>query len=330
MLKKRLKVYAYFYIYLAHYFIVFITYFSCLTPSEMLKYFQRLMQRKFGLNISEFTRTIYRKHVEVHTSTGRARIGIFENHIEPVFGNLDFEDISKVQIYDWRNSLVIRGYKPAMINKIQIIFGQIIKLANDLDVTKVRREDLSFQNLKITGQPVTFLNTRQMQKLILCCEQSTNINLFPIVKLLALTGARKREVLDLRWACVSIDHNYFTVPKSKNGSPRKVYLNEISKSVLQDLRENSDLTNPFVFPNPHTGKPYTCIHHAWDIARVKAGFPTLRIHDLRHSFASALVNKGVEIYDVQQLLGHQSVKTTQRYAHLDDRKLKASVDQVSW
>ena len=283
-----------------------------------------------SLKISEFAYAIYRHHVEVYTSTGRARMGIFRNHIDPIFGKLDFEDIHKVQIYDWRNSLLIRGYKPAMINKIQIIFGQIIKLANDLDITCVRREDLGFLNLKINGQPETFLNSSQMRKLIRCCEQSTNINLCPIIQLLALTGARKREVLDLKWDCVSIDQNYFTVPKSKNGSPRKVFLNDLSKSILQDLRENSDRTNPFVFPNPHTGKPYTCIHHAWDLARTAAGFPTLRIHDLRHSFASALVNKGIAIYDVQHLLGHQSIKTTQRYAHLDDRKLKASVDQVSW
>ena len=283
-----------------------------------------------SLKISEFAYAIYRNHVEVYTSTGRARMGIFRNHIDPIFGNLQFEGVTKVQVYDWRNSLLIRGYKPAMINKIQIIFGQIIKLANDLDITSVRREDLGFQNLKVMGQPETFLKSSQMRKLVRCCEQSTNINLFPIIQLLALTGARKREVLDLKWDCISIDQNYFTVPKSKNGSPRKVFLNKLSQSILRELRENSDRTNPFVFANPHTGKPYTCIHHAWDIARTKAGFPTLRIHDLRHSFASALVNKGIAIYDIQHLLGHQSIKTTQRYAHLDDRKLKASVDQVSW
>ena len=101
------------------------------------------------MKITEFAYTIYKKHVEVHTSTSRSRIGIFSNHIEPVFGNMTFEKITKVQIYDWRNSLLIRGYKPAMINKIQVIFGQLISLAHDLNVTCVRREDLGFSNLKI-------------------------------------------------------------------------------------------------------------------------------------------------------------------------------------
>ena len=280
------------------------------------------------MKISEFASTIYKRHVEVHTSTSRSRMGIFRNHIEPFFGDMSFEDISKVQIYDWRNSLLIRDYKPAMINKIQLIFSQIIKLAYDLDITSIRRDDLGFKNLKVIGQPEMFLNNKQMRSLLIQCDESSNVNLLPIVQLLALTGARKREVLDLQWQNVNIEQGYFLVPKSKNGMPRKVFLNTPAKQILVALSDEQQHHNDFGFPNPHTGVPYTCIHHAWDIARNKAGYPKLRIHDLRHSFASALVNKGVAIYDVQHLLGHQSIKTTQRYAHLDDNKLKESADQA--
>ena len=280
------------------------------------------------MKITEFACTIYKRHVEVHTSTSRSRMGIFANHIEPVFGNMTFNEITKVQIYDWRNSLLIRGYKPAMINKIQVIFGQIITLAHDLDVTCVRKNELGFSNLKILGQTETFLNSKQMQTLMFQCKASSNVNLLPIVQLLALTGARKREVLDLQWKNVHIEQGFFLVPKSKNGMPRKVFLNSSSKLILEALRDMRQHQNEFVFPNSHTGVPYTCIHHVWDIARNKAGYPKLRIHDLRHSFASALINNGVAIYDIQHLLGHQSIKTTQRYAHLDDNKLKASADLV--
>jgi integrase len=215
-----------------------------------------------------------------------------------------------------------------MINKIQVIFGQLISLAHDLNVTCVRREDLGFSNLKVIGQSEIFLNDRQMRNLMLQCKESSNVNLFPIVQLLALTGARKREVLDLQWQNVFIDQGYFLVPKSKNGMPRKVFLNEASLKILKNLFDSRNEENVFVFPNPNTGKPYRCIHYAWNIARKKAGFQNLRIHDLRHSFASALVNKGVAIYDIQHLLGHQSIKTTQRYAHLDDHKLKSSANLV--
>ena len=294
----------------------------------MLLYFKIPRVKGFGMIISKFARTIYERHVEVYTSTGRSRMGIFKNHIEPIFGNMAFNELSKVQIYDWRNSLLIRGYKPAMINKIQVIFGQIIKLAHDLDVAKVRREDLGFTALKVSGQPETYLKRKQMQELAAACATSSNSSLFQIVQILALTGARKREVLDLKWKHVFLDDQYFLVPKAKNGSPRKVILNEDARNILRNRLQKQSKLSQFVFPNPKTGNPYGCIYHSWNEARTKVGLKSLRIHDLRHSFASALVNQGISIYDVQQLLGHQSIKTTQRYAHLDDNKLKSSANQV--
>jgi site-specific recombinase XerD len=67
------------------------------------------------------------------------------------------------------------------------------------------------------------------------------------------------------------------------------------------------------------------VFHSWKKVRDQAGLPHLRLHDLRHSFASTLVNNGVSLYDVQKLLGHASIKTTQRYAHLSaDRLLQSA------
>ena len=76
-----------------------------------------------------------------------------------------------------------------------------------------------------------------------------------------------------------------------------------------------------VFPNPKTRRPYVSFFCSWDTARGKAGLADVRIHDLRHSFASFLVNAGRSLYEVQKILGHTQVKTTQRYAHLSQETL---------
>jgi integrase len=76
-----------------------------------------------------------------------------------------------------------------------------------------------------------------------------------------------------------------------------------------------------VFANPATGKPYVTIFASWNTARIRAGMPEVRIHDLRHSFASLLINAGRSLYEVQKILGHTQVKTTQRYAHLAPQTL---------
>jgi site-specific recombinase XerD len=87
--------------------------------------------------------------------------------------------------------------------------------------------------------------------------------------------------------------------------------------------------NSYIFVNPRTGLPFEQIYYSWDTARKKAGLDDLRIHDLRHSFASAMVNSGMTLYDVKEILGHANIKTTQRYAHLSNQRLRDAAESVS-
>ncbi len=84
-----------------------------------------------------------------------------------------------------------------------------------------------------------------------------------------------------------------------------------------------------VFINPDTEKPYTHIRHTWIRIREKAGMPWLRLHDLRHSFASMLVNAGCSLFVVQQALGHADSRVTQRYAHLSSKTLQDAANSAS-
>jgi len=81
--------------------------------------------------------------------------------------------------------------------------------------------------------------------------------------------------------------------------------------------------------NEETKKPYTTIMKVWSRLRTKAGVPHLRIHDLRHQYASFLVNSGRSLYEVQQILGHSDPKVTQRYAHLSTRSLQEAANSAS-
>ena len=85
-----------------------------------------------------------------------------------------------------------------------------------------------------------------------------------------------------------------------------------------------NLKSDYVFANPETTKPYVSIFCSWNTARTKAGLSDVRVHDLRHSFASLLINSGRSLYEVQKLLGHTQIKTTQRYAHLAPETLLAA------
>ena len=90
-----------------------------------------------------------------------------------------------------------------------------------------------------------------------------------------------------------------------------------------------DMKCEWKFPNPDTKKPFVNIFFAWDTARKSVGLSDVRVHDLRHSFASLLINSGRTLYEVQHILGHTQVKTTQRYAHLSQDTLLAAANAAT-
>jgi integrase len=133
-----------------------------------------------------------------------------------------------------------------------------------------------------------------------------------------MTGARRSEALNTKWEHINYSSKTWLIPLAKSGQPKHVYLSDAAITVLERLRAEvfTDHNNPYILLNPSTGRPYKCLHAAWKLVLTAAGLPDLQLHDLRHSYASTLVNNGVSIYDVQKLLDHNSIKTTQRYAHL--------------
>ena len=131
---------------------------------------------------------------------------------------------------------------------------------------------------------------------------------------------------------LDLQRGVLTIPLSKSGKPRYVPLSKAAQNVLLETRlvvgnltDGAFADNGWVFPNPKTSKPFTKMQSGWERARRLAGLEGLRVHDLRHSFASALVNRGMTLYDVKEALGHSSMVTTQRYAHLAPQRLMQAV-----
>jgi integrase len=174
--------------------------------------------------------------------------------------------------------------------------------------------------LKENNLITRFLSEEETQRLKTALRESENQHLAAIVGLLLVTGARKSEVLRARWEQFDLDRRQWRVPKAKSGYHRFIPISDVALQILAERRALG-LDSPWLFPSPATGKPFVEIFNSWNTARRRAGLKDLRIHDLRHSFASALVNGGTPLYEVQKLLGHSSIRTTERYAHLAPERL---------
>jgi integrase len=150
-----------------------------------------------------------------------------------------------------------------------------------------------------------------------------------VVLYLLSTGARLNEALQAKWKDVYRANKLWRIPatNSKSKKVRSVPLNASAIEVLDQL--DTEGTHEYLFVNRDTQKPYTTIHKTWNRLRIKAGLPRLKIHSLRHLFASFLVNGGRTLYEVQQILGHSDPSVTQRYAHLSTRSLQDAANTAS-
>jgi integrase len=151
-----------------------------------------------------------------------------------------------------------------------------------------------------------------------------------IVRLLMLTGARRGEVLNARWEQFNLDGAVWTKPAATT-KQRRLHRTPISGAtvaLLRTIRARVPAECPWVFPGDAEGKPVQEIKRFWDDVRDKAELTGVRVHDLRHTFASLLVSGGMSLPMIGKLLGHTQVQTTQRYAHLFDDPLRVGLDQV--
>jgi integrase len=145
-------------------------------------------------------------------------------------------------------------------------------------------------------------------------------------RLLIFTGARLSEILTLRWEWIDAAAGLARLPDSKTGA-KNLYLPPGALAVLEALPRMAG--NPHVLPGNRPGAPFVGVQKPWQRVRALAGLPDLRLHDLRHSFASTAVAAGDSLFIVGKLLGHRQVSTTERYAHLAPDPAKAVADRTA-
>ncbi|MCM2256579.1 MAG: site-specific integrase, partial [Vicinamibacteria bacterium] len=148
------------------------------------------------------------------------------------------------------------------------------------------------------------------------------------IRLLVFTGARASEVLGLTWDSVDLEAGRARLPDSKTGA-KTVFLPAPAVKLLKELPRLEG--NPYVIPGGRKGQPLTLwgVEQVWQVIRRRAGLVDVRLHDLRHSFASMAAADGQSLPVIGALLGHSQAQTTKRYAHLSADPLKAASDAVA-
>jgi integrase len=144
------------------------------------------------------------------------------------------------------------------------------------------------------------------------------------VRLLLFTGCRLREILNLRWEYVDLERGLLFLPDSKSGR-KTIILNAPALTVLNGLRQ----AGPFVVPGDNPDSPRADLKRPWEAITTRAGLTGVRLHDLRHTYASFGAGGGLGLPIIGRLLGHSQVSTTARYAHLDNDPLRRASEAIA-
>jgi len=181
-----------------------------------------------------------------------------------------------------------------------------------------------FQYLEMQKEPphrTRYVTSDEWPRLLSACSVEMRV----IVVFARLTGMRLGEILNLKWEDIDWHRDSITIVKCKNNTPRTIPMTSTLRTVL--LRRYEKANSSYVFPGEN-GKR-TTIRTGFNAACRRASIKNLRFHDLRHTFASDLVNKGIDLLTIMKLMGHKSISSTMRYAHLQEKRLREAMEQTS-
>lgn len=254
---------------------------------------------------------------------------LIRTHLKPAFGTMAVTKITRAHISAahtrWKESPRAANYALSVLSKIMTwAEDQGIRPDNTNPVRRIQRYK--------EGKREYFLQPDELARLGAALDHAEATNLISpyalaALRLLILTGARLNEILTLEWAHVDFNRRMLFLPDSKTGK-KPLTLNDEALAVLSKLPRFEN--NPYVIVGRH-GDHLVNLQKPWQAVRTLAGLDSVRIHDLRHTFASVAVASGGSLPILGRQLGHSQSQTTQRYAHLADdpvRKLTQATGEV--
>lgn len=299
----------------------------------LLKEKERALQKKEAdskdLLFKEFLPIFIEKHckVEYEGTTLKTDYYRLKNQISPFFGDKNLNKITREDILTFKDSLSHHQTTyNRCINLLSPAFNKAILWGYRTDGINPCTGVSKYKENK----KERFLDNSELDQLkkILTMQEAVGIDsayVLGAIQMLLYTGCRKTEILSLRWADVQLDQDCIHLKKSKGGE-KIVPLNSLSKAVLESMERQPD--NPYVFCGKKPGRHLTDIKKRWFKIRKMLGIEDVRMHDLRHTFASMAIKSGLGLYQVSKLLGHKNIQTTMRYAHIEREELVKSAKAV--
>lgn len=314
-----------------------------------------------SMTLREYIENKYAPWIETHNTSGRETVVSIKNRFFEKFGDIPLNEISLLMIDEWRTERLesvseetinrnIASLRPALgqavqwnlLDKNPLAEMNPLKTSNDPIIRYLTKEEEKRlrQRLKERDNELKdarkrtnkYRKTTTLPQLPDLSNAAYADHLHPMILLTMNTGVRRGELFRLEWKDINFEQHTL-VAKSRKSRRHKIIirhipLNSEALTVLKTWHEQCPHKEGPVFINEETGKAFTTVKTAWETLRDEAKLKNFRWHDFRHHFASKLVMASVDLNTVRELLGHSSIKTTLRYAHLAPKHKADAVERL--
>ena len=289
-------------------------------------------ERRKSLTWDTFFTDHYLPHAKQHKRSWANDEEMHRLRLKDRFGDVQINKFTRRELQQWLNELRDSGLAPSTCDHHAKLIRQALNLAVQwelLDSNPVAGIKLFGGDNKIEN----VMTNDQLQILMATLDKPSDRRktASQVVKFLLFTGARVNEALSARWSDIDRTNRTWTVQatNSKSKQRRSIPLNDAAMAVLAKLKTKGKSEWLFISRQGDGTQRMTTISKVYQEIRKDAGLPWLRLHDLRHNYASMLVNSGRTLFEVQQILGHSDSKVTERYAHLSTKTLQDAANSAS-
>lgn len=300
---------------------------SGIDPREQKK--AKLIEERQSILFADFFNIFKEKHITGYKGKGPyVNMGYGRRYILPYFGRKKLDEISTRDIRQFMDSM---AHISTTANRCFSLLRVAFVKAEEWEYLAPKSNPCLGVSKYPENRKQRFLTDLELKRLEQSLDQQEkaeprsycSVN---AIRLLLYLGCRKGDILNLKWENVHLKDRFIHLPDTKRGESARP-LNQLAIDLLASLNQKEG--NPYVFYGEIPGMPIKNINTAWRAILKRAKIKEFRIHDLRHSYASFALKKGVDLYTVSKLLGHHNIGTTTRYAHLELEHLKAATDKVA-
>lgn len=286
-------------------------------------------QERAELRLTEFFEIYYRDHCEIHNRRPDYARYTYERYVAPTLGHKKLSQITRSDVAAMHREFGRSGH-PRTANKAQGLLRAILNKAIAWEYLQGTNPAQHIERFKEVSRD-RFMSRGEVARFHEALAQESDSTLRDYFLVLLYTGARKTEALRMAWADVDLEHEVWRIPETKNGDARRVVLAGPTMAILNrrhEARERDNPYHPWVFPGRVSGNPLTDPKRAWERIKDRANLEDLRIHDLRRTHASWMLEGGADLTVIGKALGHKDFESTLVYARLDLDPVRKAVDQT--